>query len=235
MNESIDTAVFVALGHLGYQVGFTGAGAEVLEVVEGTAADGVLEVGDVVTAVDGVPVDTADAAAEQIRTYQIGDTIELTGTRGEEPLAVEVTLGAHPDLEGSPMVGVAFDTADLSLDLPIDVEIDSRNIGGPSAGMMYALTVIDLLTEGDLTKGHRVAGTGTIRFDESIGPIGGVRQKVYAARGIGAEYVLVPTDNYERALTAADDAIEVVSVATLQDALDFLDSLDPAAESLALG
>jgi len=117
--------------------------------------------------------------------------------------------------------------------LPIDVRIDSRNIGGPSAGMMYALAVMDLLTEGDLTGGNRVAGTGTIRFDETVGPIGGVRQKVYAARGIGADYVLVPAENFEDALTAAGDGIVVVSISTLQDALDFLSSLEPLPASLA--
>lgn len=235
MNESIDTAVFVALAHLGYDVRFVGDGAEVLEVVADSPAEGNLEVGDVVTAVDEERVATADEAADRIRAHGIGDTITLSGTRGEEGFSVEVTLGPHPDLEGAPMVGVVFDTANLQLDLPIDVRIDSRNIGGPSAGMMYALTVIDLLTEGDLTKGHRIAGTGTIRFDETVGPIGGVRQKVFAARGIGAEYVFVPIDNLEDALTAAGDEIQVVGVETLQDALDFLDALEPAPRAVAVG
>jgi PDZ domain-containing protein len=131
------------------------------------------------------------------------------------------------------MVGVVLDTVNLDLDLPIDLEIDSRNIGGPSAGMMYAITVLDLLTPEDLAKGHRIAGTGTISFDETVGAIGGVRQKVFAARSVGAEYIIVPTDNYPDALTAAGDDIEIVAVATLQDALDFLDSLEPAAGGIA--
>lgn len=235
MNESIDTAVFVALGRLGYEVSFTGSGAEVFQVVEGSGAMGVLEVGDVITSVEGVEIDTADQAAEVIRSRGIGDVITINGTRGEEAFTVQVELVPHPDIEGAPMLGVALDTAGLQLLLPVDVRIDSRNIGGPSAGMMYALTVIDLLTEGDLTGGRRIAGTGTIRFDETVGPIGGVRQKVYAARGIGADYVLVPVDNYEAALTAAGGEIQVVPVATLQDALDFLGTLEPLPEVLATG
>jgi PDZ domain-containing protein len=232
MDESIDTAIFVALSRLGFDVGFVGDGAEVLEVVEGTPADGTLEVGDLITAVAGSAVITAEDAAEVIRSFEVGDTIMLSGLRGGEPLQVNVTLAPHPDIEGAPLVGVVFDTRNLELDLPVDVRVDSRNIGGPSAGMMYALTLIDLLTEADLTKGHRVAGTGTIRFDETIGAIGGVRQKVYAARGIGVEYVLVPEGNLEDALTAAGDDIEVVAVGTLQEALDFLDTLEPAAPAV---
>lgn len=235
MNESIDTAIFVALGRLGYEVGFSGDGAEVLMVVEESAADGNLEEGDIVEVVAGVAVSTDEEAADVIRSFRIGDTITVSGSRGEGTFEVEVTLGPHPDIEGSPMLGVVFDTANLALVLPIDVRIDSRNIGGPSAGMMYSLAVMDLLTEGDLTGGNRVAGTGTIRFDETVGPIGGVRQKVYAARGIGADYVLVPADNYEDALTAAGDEIVVVSISTLQDALDFLGSLEPLPASLATG
>ncbi len=125
--------------------------------------------------------------------------------------------------------------AAITFDLPVDINVDSRNIGGPSAGMTYALTVIDLLTAEDLTKGRVIAGTGTIRFDETVGAVGGVRQKVFAARGIGADVVFVPTANFEDALTAAGDGIEIVAVATLQDALDFLAALEPASLVAASG
>ena len=233
MDQSIDTAVYVALTRLGYEVGFTGQGVSVLQVVEGSPAAGVLQVGDVITQIAGRAALTADDASGVIRSYQIGDTINLTGTRNGENLSVEVTLAPHPDVAGAPMVGVMLDTVNLGLELPIDLRVDSRNIGGPSAGMMYAIAVLDLLTEEDMAKGHRIAGTGTISFDETVGAIGGVRQKVFAARSVGAEYVLVPSDNYPDALTAAGSDIEVVSVATLQDALDFLDSLEPVSGSLA--
>jgi len=227
MNESIDTAIFVALSRLGYDVGFVGDGVEVLQVVEGTPAEAALQVGDRFTVIAGQPVTTAEQAGELIRTFGIGDTITLEGTRDGEPFEVSITLVEHTQLPGEPMVGVVFDTINLEMEIPIDVDVDSRNIGGPSAGMMYAITLLDLLSEEDLTQGHRIAGTGTIRFDETVGSIGGVRQKVYAARAIGAEIVLVPVDNYEDALSAAGDAIVVVPIATLQEALDYLRALEP--------
>lgn len=235
MDESIDTAVFVALSRMGYEVGFVGDGAVVLDVVEDSPGAEVLQIDDRVDTVAGVPIETAEQAAEVIRSYGIGDTITMSGERQGEPFSVEITLVPHPDIEGAPMVGVLFDTLNLEMDLPIEVRVDSRNIGGPSAGMMYALSIMDLLSEDDLTKGHRIAGTGTIRFDETVGPIGGVRQKVYAARAIGAEYVLVPAANYEDALTAAGDEVEIVPVETLQDALDFLDTLEPVSTTVAAG
>lgn len=233
MDESIDTAIYVALERLGYDVTFVGEGVEVLQVVDDTPAAGVIEVGDRFDVIDGVTITTSDEAAALIRSHAIGDTIVLTGTRGEQPLSVEITLGAHPDVEGAPMVGVVFDTLNLALDLPIDVQVDSRNIGGPSAGMTYALTILDLLTPGDMTKGHVIAGTGTIRFDETVGPIGGVRQKVFAARAIGVEIIFVPQDNYADALTAAGDGVEIVPVLTLQEALDYLEALEPVPAAVA--
>jgi PDZ domain-containing protein len=235
MDESIDTAIFVALEHLGFEVGFGGEGVEVLQVVEDAAAFGVLEVGDRYTVVEGVEVRTSEQAATVIRSFSIGDTIRLSGTRDGEPFEAEITLGPHPDIEGAPMVGVVFDTVNLSLDLPVAVEVDSRNIGGPSAGLTYALTVIDLLTPDDLTRGHVIAGTGTIRFDGTVGPIGGVRQKVFAARAIGAELVFVPRANFDDAVTATGDGIEIVAVDTLQDALDRLADLKAVSLVAAAG
>lgn len=238
MDGSIEAAIFVALGRLGYDVGFIGEGVEVIQVVEGAPADGVVQLGDRYTVVAGQEITTSDEAATIIRSHDIGETITLEGTRLDDPdtygedgaarsaVTVEVTLGPHPDIEGAPMVGVVFDTVGLEIDLPLDIEVDSGNIGGPSAGLTFTLTLLDMLTPEDLTKGHVIAGTGTIRFDESIGAIGGVRQKVHAARAIGAEVVLVPAANYQDALTAAGDDIQIVSVETLQDALDFLATLE---------
>jgi len=234
MDESIDTALYVALERLGYDVGFVVDGAVITGVVEGSPAEGVLEPGDVIREVEGVQVADGEAFFNTVQQYPVGDTITLAGTRNGEPLSVEITLGVHPELEGAPFVGVAYQANVVDVDLPVDVTIEAGGIGGPSAGMMYALTLMDLLTEEDMLKGHIVAGTGVIGFDESVGAIGGVRQKVYGARSVGAEYVLVPEANYEDAVTAAGDDIEVVAVGTLQDALDFLDSLEPVPANVAL-
>jgi PDZ domain-containing protein len=235
MDESIDTAIFVALSRLGYDVGFDGDGVVVLETVADSPAEGTLLEGDEIDLIEGQAVATDGEAAELIRSYDVGDTITLSGTRDGEDLEVEITLIQHPELENAPMVGVLFDTQNLRMVLPVDVRVDSRNIGGPSAGMMYALTLIDLLTEEDLTKGYLIAGTGTIRFDETVGAIGGIRQKVYGARGVGADIIFVPEANYEDALTAADDDIEVVAVGTLGDAVEYLEELEPAPGAVASG
>lgn len=233
MNESIDTAVFVALTRAGYQPGFTGSGVEVIQLVEGSPAEDALQLGDRITAINGMPVATENDTAAMIRSFGIGDTITLSGTRGDEPLEVSITLVPHTELENTAMVGVLLSTLDLEMVLPFEVTIDSRNIGGPSAGMIYALTLLDMLTEEDLLKGYRVAGTGTIRFDETIGSIGGVRQKVFSARALGVDIIFVPTDNLESALTAAGDGVAIIGVATLQDVLDYLDALQPKAITVA--
>lgn len=123
------------------------------------------------------------------------------------------------------MIGVLL--GELS-EPPFPVEIEPGDVGGPSAGMMHALAIIDTLTEGELTDGHVVAGTGTIGLDGTVGTIGGIRQKVVAAEAAGAEYILVPQGNYETALTAERDSIEIVPVATIDDAVDFLESLSTA-------
>jgi PDZ domain-containing protein len=235
MDRSIDSAVFVALDRAGYEVSFTGDGAEVIDTVEGSPARDVLLPGDVVDTVAGLPIELSDDAAEIIRGYAVGDTITLEGERDGERFSAEITLVPHPEIEGAPMVGVIFDTRNLEMVLPIDVDVDSRNIGGPSAGITYTLALLDLLSEEDLSKGYRIASTGTIALDETVGAIGGVKQKVYAAIAIGAQYVLVPTDNYPDAVDAANGEIEIVSIASLDEALSFLRELDPAPMAVASG
>lgn len=108
---------------------------------------------------------------------------------------------------------------------PFPISIRSGDVGGPSAGMMHSLAIIDSLTEGELTRGRVIAGTGTIALDGTIGAIGGIRQKVVAAEAAGAEYILVPARNYQAALTAEYRTIEIVPVATIDDAVEFLEAL----------
>lgn len=231
--ESEANAVFLALTTLGMDAELSGSGALVTAVVEGSPAQGNLLVDDVIVAVDGAEVGLPGDLIGALEQKVPGDTVTLTVLRvdqaGGPDQNVEVTLvlGANPEDANRAFVGVGLDAYELVADFGIDVDIDSQNIGGPSAGTMYTLGIIDALTEEDLTKGHRVAGTGTIRRDRTVGAIGGVRQKVFASRAAGAEYVLVPESNYEDALTAAGDDIVIVSVSTLDDALAFLDSLEP--------
>jgi PDZ domain-containing protein len=226
MEESKTFAVCVALNHLEIEARCEGQGVAVGGLVEGVPAAQVLQKNDVIVAIDGEPVELATDAVAIIGQREIGETLTLTVLRDGQGMDVEVELVEHVEEPGRPMVGFLPETVALEVDLPFDVQIDSHNVGGPSAGMMYALGVIDLLSEGSLTAGHLVAGTGTISLDEEVGSVGGVRQKVFAARAAGADVVLVPEGNYQEALGAAGGQIQVVAVRNLDDALAFLATLD---------
>ncbi len=233
--ESEANAIFVALTTIGREAELSGSGALVTQIVEDSAADGNLMVDDVIVAIDGQPVGLPGDLIGVLEQKAPGDSIRLTVQRLDQEggpdlmVDVDLVLGTHPDDDERAFVGVGLDAYELVADFGIDIDIDSQNIGGPSAGLMYTLGIIDAFTADDLTKGHRVAGTGTIRRDRTVGAIGGVRQKVFAARAAGAEYVLVPEANFEDALTAGSEDIVIVSVTTLDDALGFLDSLEPVA------
>lgn len=228
MRDSRDVAITVALRHLGYEVGQTGEGMLVVEVMEGLPAAGVLQAGDVITAVDGEPVTWWAEGVEAIRSKRPGQEAEFTFYRGSEERTVRLTLAEHISEPGQPMAGFTPDTANPSLQLPFPVTIDTANTGGPSAGIMYVLTILDLLTEEDLIKGNIVAGTGAIDLDGTVGPIGGVRQKVAAAQEAGARFILVPEKNYADALTAKNDGVEIFPIASLDEALAVLEGLPPA-------
>ncbi len=218
--QSQETARLVALSYLGYE--FTGDGVLVVHVLEEVPAAGTLLVGDIITAVDGTPVFAAQEVSPLIGQHDTGDQVTLTVLRGEETLDVTVeltVLEAEPD---RPVVGFSASTFNP---VPVDAppfEIDSRNVGGSSAGLMYTLGLIDLLSEEDLLGGRNIAGTGTIRLDRTVGGIGGVRQKIVSAEASGAEAMFVPEANWEQAQTVDARGMELVKVATLQDALDYL-------------
>ena len=228
--EAKRRAIFVALSRLGFDAVLSGEGALVVQVIEGAPAEGMLDVTDVIVGVNGRPVGLVGDLIDAIAATAPGDSASLAVERLAEDdsielIEVKLTLAEHPDEDGRGFIGVGLETFNVTSEFEVEVGIDSQNIGGPSSGMMYTLGIMNLLTEDDLTKGHRVAGTGTIQVDGTVGPIGGVRQKVYAARTVGAEYVLVPNQNYEDALEATGDEVEIVAVGTLDDALEFLAGL----------
>ena len=221
MDDSNFRSVAVALDYLGYELIPT----EVVinEFVEGVPAESVLELGDTIRAINDVPITTVVEIRSQIEGLEPGDTMEVTIERGGVESTVTVELAEREDEPGVPMIGVVL--GELTQP-PFPVEIRPGDVGGPSAGMMHTLAIIDTLTEGELTNGRVVAGTGTIRMDGTVGSIGGIRQKVVAAEAAGADYILVPEGNYEAALTAEHDTIEIVPVATIDEAVSFLEGLD---------
>jgi PDZ domain-containing protein len=155
----------------------------------------------------------------------VGDIIDMTVQRAGSDVAVEIELAEREDEPGVPMIGIVL--GELT-EPPFPIEIRAGDVGGPSAGMMHTIAIVDSLTEGELTHGRVIAGTGTIDLDGNVGGIGGIRQKVVAAEAAGADYILVPEANYESALTAERDDIEIVPVATLDQAISFLETLDTA-------
>lgn len=234
--SQIDAAV-AALRHLGYQVGTGGDGAQVLEVVADSPADGRLEPGDVVVAVAGRAVSTAEEAVDAVRSHRIGQEIAITVRRAGRPVRLTVSLGESPQHPGQPLVGVVLRT---HVDLPVAVGVEAGSIGGPSAGLMFALAVVDLLTAEDLTGGAVVAGTGSIDPDGVVGPVGGIQQKVLGAvqRGEGrrpATVFLVPhrpgASNFDEArATRVGRRILLVPVGSLEEALAALATLREGGE-----
>lgn len=223
MDDSNYRSVAVALRHLGYELVPTEV--VVNDFVEDVPAASVLELGDSIEEIDGTPISSVSDIRSVLEGLEVGDTLEMTISRDGEEATVTVELAERDDEPGAPMIGVML--GELT-EPPFPVAIEAGDVGGPSAGMMHTLAIIDTLTEGELTGGNVIAGTGTISLDGSVGSIGGIRQKVVAAEAAGADYILVPEGNYESALTAERKSIEIVPVATIDDAIDFLESLEPA-------
>jgi len=232
MEQSQQDAIFVALTTLGYEVTLTGTGALVIETVPDSAADGVLLPDDVIVEMDGKVIAFRSDIIDELGNLEIGDLVDMLVERpiedsaGEfEELPVELELGPHVDDPTRPMIGILLDNNPPIVEFPVNVVIESQNIGGPSAGLMFTLQIIDQLQEDELTNGERIAGTGTISRDGTVGAIGGIKQKVYGAIDSGARAVLVPAANFDDAVLAAGDDIEIVRVETVDDALAFLATL----------
>jgi Lon-like protease len=215
MNESKTVAEVVALRELGYQV--KPSAVVVRDVVEGTPAVGRLEAGDRILRVDGHPVATIDQVRAAITRHQTGERVAFLVDRQATHTSVDVRVAAA---DGQPRVGVEL--SERYDKLPLRLTIETENIGGPSAGLMFALSIIDRLTPADLTGGRRIAGTGELSVDREVLPIGGVAEKLVAARRQGATIFLIPKDNCPDVHGRVPAGLRLVRVATVDDALRFL-------------
>jgi PDZ domain-containing protein len=203
-----------------------GPGALIQSVVPGAPAANKLFAGDLVTRVNGEPVTSVDQVSAAIRAAGFGGTLTFTVRAGGKVRTVKVSP-AHVRSEVAPgeFQTTPYPAIGVSMveNFPFDVEISSKGIGGPSAGLMWTLGLIDLLTPGDLTAGRVVAGTGEIAQDGQVLPIGGVQQKVAAAETAHAKVFFVPEANANDAASVAH-GITIVPVKTYTDALDWLDA-----------
>ena len=236
MEESKRAAVAVALEYLGVNAVDT-TGVAFGSTVEGGPADGILRRGEVIVAVDGEPVTTLSSLLELLSARSPGTVAAVTVEDSEtgELRDAAITLGPHPD-EGNDggFIGISRVGERIEhMQLPFEVSISSGSVGGPSAGLAFTLSVMDLLTPGDLTGRKQVAVTGTIRLDGSVGDVGGVIQKAAAARRAGADLFIVPAASAEVARTSSGE-MPVVGVATLEDALDALAAHGGQVTDLAL-
>ncbi len=218
LSRSQESAKVAALRHLGYDVPEQ---VVVAIVYEDTPADGLLEPGDVILSVDGTDTGEPEEVAAEITDREAGDTVDIGIRRdGEETSVTADTEPAEDD--GRPVVGFA---PDWGYDLPIDISITIDDaIGGPSAGMIFALAIYDTLTQGSLADGAHIAGTGEISGDGEVGAIGGIQQKIAAASEDGAELFLAPVGNCGDVPGANNGDMQVVPVETLADAIDAIET-----------
>ncbi|MEU9961966.1 PDZ domain-containing protein [Streptomyces sp. NPDC050982] len=202
-------------------------------VVKDTPAEGRLHAGDVIKAVDGTTVKAPDDVAKLVTKHKPGEKVVFTIVPAKEQAAAEkenrtatkteeitITTAKSDDTgEQRAIVGISAGTDHT---LPFTIDIKLADVGGPSAGLMFALGIVDKLTPGNLTGGKFVAGTGTITDDGEVGPIGGIEMKTVGARDKGAQYFLTPKDNCAAAARDVPEGLTLVKVDTIDDAMSAL-------------
>lgn len=228
MDESQLSATVAGLRFSGLDVDLDYDGAKVVEVVDDGPSADALQVDDLIVAVGDTPVGDSADVIDALAQHRPGDPVTLTVTAidGDNRREVTVTTGDNPDAPGRPFLGVVLVS---HLDLPFEVSIDAGRIGGSSAGLMFALGIVDRLGSEDLTGGKIVAGTGEIDAAGIVGPIGGIRQKVAAVThgDDPAEVFLVPAGNFAEARTASvGSPILLVPVTDLGQAVAALQSIN---------
>jgi Lon-like protease len=216
MDRSKETASVVALREVGYEI--EPSGVEVTQVVAGTPADGKLRAGDRILDADGRAVASTEEVRAAITRHEIGERVAFRIDRDDTEKNVSVQVR---EADGQPRVGILL--RDLFPDLPVKVSIETQNnIGGPSAGLMFTLSIIDKLTPEDLTGGKRIAGTGEIALDGGVLPVGGVAEKLIAVRRLGVTTFLIPAENCDSVRGQVPDGLRLIKVSTINDALRFL-------------
>jgi PDZ domain-containing protein len=209
MVDSQQDAIAAALVELGYEFPRE---VTVAGLLEGSPADGILEDGDVIVSFAGTEVNSINELQTAVREHGTDAPAQVDILRDGAPLSVEVT---PVDRDGTAVIGVGVR---MVYDFPIDVELQLDDVGGPSAGMMFALGIVDKLTPGPMTGGEIIAGTGTIDSAGRVGPIGGIRQKLWGAEGAGADWFLAPEANCDEVSGNVPDGVTVFSVSTLDEA-----------------
>jgi PDZ domain-containing protein len=222
MARSQEIAAAVALRELGYDVRVRENGAFVASVYSDLPAFGKVQPGEVIVAVDGRPVRSTLDLQELIAANNPGTPITLTLRHSKGQRKVRLKTAPNPEDPNRSVIGVLVEPA-ADIRLPIDVSIDAGNIGGPSAGLAFALDVMEKLGK-DVDRGNKIAATGELALDGSVLPIGGIKQKTIGARAAGVDAFLVPVDNAAEARKYAD-GLRIITVASVKQAVKALSKL----------
>jgi len=215
--NSEDSAEYAALNYLKFAKAVT-----VEKVTDPGPSAGKLQVGDAIDKVDGTPVPDVEAFTKILKATKPDQTITLDFRRKNAPPGTAtVKLGRNDDRDYG-FLGIAVQTAPWA---PFTVDFNLANIGGPSAGLMFSLAVVDKLNDGNLNGGKFVAGTGSITADGTVGPIGGIRHKMSTAAEAGATVFLVPKENCDEARTVAQDTMTLIKAENLTQTVDALKTL----------
>jgi PDZ domain-containing protein len=230
-SQSQESAKVAALGQLGIPVA---SRVVVSSVQKDSPAEGTLHAGDVIKAVDGAPVRQPQDVAKYVTKHKPKEPVVFTivpakdaaaaEKAGREPTTTQqVTITTRTSDEGDrAIVGIQAGTDHT---FPFTVDIKLADVGGPSAGLMFSLGIVDKLTPGDLTGGRFVAGTGTIDDTGKVGPIGGIEMKLVGARKAGARYFLTPADNCAAAASDTPEGLTLIKVNTIKDAVASLEKV----------
>lgn len=218
MSESQLDAAVAALGLLGMEA--AKEGAFVQDVSKDSKGRGTILPGDIIVSVEGKPVMARDDLGPAIQAHPIGTVVTMHVVRGDETKTISFPTIESPEAKGRPVLGI---TVVQNYRLPFDVDIDAGEIGGPSAGLVFALSIYDLLEPSDLTGGRRIAGTGVIRADGTVEAVGAVAQKTKGAIAARASVFVVPKGEVAEAKKAADGtSLQVIGVSSLAEAIQLL-------------
>jgi Lon-like protease len=235
MDSSKTSAIEVAYKRAGYPIDYDYNGVYVLQVIPGMPAEGKLTPGDRIVEIDGRRFNSSAEFIEYVGEKHAGDEVTLTVDKEEEESKVVLGIKQFDELSERVGIGISLvDDKEVKVTPKVDVETDE--IGGPSAGLMFSLEIYNQLIERDLTKGYEIAGTGTISPDGTVGRIGGIEKKVVAADKAGADFFLAPNEegaedsNYQAAVRTAEDIdtnMKIIPIDTFEDAVDYLENLTP--------
>ncbi|WP_462409168.1 SepM family pheromone-processing serine protease [Neobacillus sp. Marseille-QA0830] len=233
MAASKQNAIETAYRKAGLEVNYKYKGIYVMQVIPDMPAAGKLQAGDRIFKVDGYPFPSSTEFIDYVGKKQAGDKITVTYIRNKKEKTAEMSLQAFKDDPNRVGIGISL-VDDKEINVEPEVKVNTEEIGGPSAGLMFTLEIYNQLTKEDYTKGYQIAGTGTIDVDGTVGPIGGIEQKIVAADQAGAEIFFAPNEkgaknsNYRAAVKTARDIktkMKIIPVDTFDDAIAYLEKL----------